>query len=139
MKIHFSSELEANLCKASGGCGVCGSTTIVGMLRPMARASCGAAAGAALTCVKLLVLGAPLADGSRCWSLLSPEEMGNALVQAAGESGEEMREPGGVSCQRMGNCVGPKNCLSNKPTHNNKWEWESCQLIKTAHNKKYWG
>lgn len=38
----------------------------------------------------LLVLGAPLTDGSCCWPLLSPEEMRDAIVQAARES-EEMR------------------------------------------------
>lgn len=63
--------------------------------------------------------------------------MRDAIVQAAGESGEEMREPGGVSCQRMGDCTGPENYLSNKPTHNNKWEQESCQLIKKAYSKMY--
>lgn len=49
-------------------------------------------------------------------------------------------EPGGISCQGTGGgCVGPKNYLSNKPTDKNKWEQESCQLIKKAHRRKYWG
>lgn len=87
---------------------------------------------------KLLVLDPSLTDGSCCWHLLSPEEMHNAIVQAAGESREKRgEEAGGVSPRgntvvREWECVGPKNYLSNKPTHKNKREQESCQLIKNG-------
>lgn len=58
---------------------------------------------------KLLVLDPSLTDGSCCWHLLSPEEMRNAIVQAAGESREKRggwwsKPPGKHSCQRMGVC-----------------------------------
>ena len=34
-------------------------------------------------------------------------------------------------------CLGPRNYLWKKPTHKNKWEQESCQLIKMACSRKY--
>lgn len=82
MKIHFSSELEVNLLKASGVCGVCVSTAIVRMLTPWQEwAARGAAAGAALTCGEAI--------GARCSShwclflLAPPKPWGDAWCHCA--------------------------------------------------------
>lgn len=135
MKIHFSGELEVHLSKVRV-LAVC-----VGVLPwPGCWDGRNELGQAALICGK--ATGAP----SLChwWLLLlaCPKPWGdcNAIVQAAGELGEERR---GAWWSKLtgngGGCVGPKNYLSNKPTHKNKWEQETCQLIKKAHTRKHWG
>lgn len=66
---------------------------------------------------KLLVLDPSLTDGSCCWHLLSPEEMHNAIVQAAGESREKRGEeaggvsPGETQLSENGSVLGPRIIL----------------------------
>lgn len=122
--------------KDEGACRVCGSAAIARMLRQgrseLGRATliCGKATGAPSLCHWWLLLLAPPKPWGNC----------NAIVQAAGELGEESR---GAWWSKLtgngGGCVGPKNYLRNKPAHKNKWKQEICQLIKKAHTRKYWG